>query len=239
MIFGQKRRKQSRLLKRFERFSNRVERKLQKDRGDDFASHIRKEARSEFKKIIPEIPNFHGTINIFRVIIIVSAWMVAWYKPMKRSGLSVEEAVSIFFEITDDIHRSIPKPIRWFIGKLFFTSCFLKIAHISSKNIYNHPKGWKIRFYKESSNRIDSYFIANECGVVKFFIQQGVPELAHYCNFVDYIQSEIFGFGMQQVSCIGLGDRRCIEEMKKGRNTEIPKNLRSIVQHRTIGKNDR
>jgi len=38
---------------------------------------------------------------------------------------------------------------------------------------------------------------ATECAIVKFFNKQGVPELAYYCNFVDYIQSNVIGMRMQ------------------------------------------
>jgi len=53
--------------------------------------------------------------------------------------------------------------------------------------------------------------------------------LASYCNFADYIVSNVLGLGMQQLSCIGLGDKNCIECMKQGRRTEMPSNLKKII----------
>jgi hypothetical protein len=36
--------------------------------------------------------------------------------------------------------------------------------------------------------------------------------------------------GMQQLSCIGAGDKTCVECMKQGRETKIPGNLKKLFK---------
>jgi hypothetical protein len=222
--------KQSKLLKKFDKISIRIEKKIAKYYSKKYASKIKKEARTELENIIPEIPYFSGTINIFRETIVMSAWGVSFYKPMKKSGKTVEEVVRVIYEATEEIHKSIPKPLRWFLRKFIFNPIFLKIAQISSRNVSGHPDGWKIEYKKGDNKGCDWYFEATECAIVKFFNKQGVPELAYYCNFVDYIQSKVIGMGMQQLSCIGAGDKNCVECMKQGRETKIPSNLKKLFE---------
>lgn len=222
--------KQSKLLKKFDKISVRIEKKIAKYYSEKFASKIKKEARAEFESIIPEIPYFSGTINIFRELIIMSAWGVSFYKPMKKSGKTVEEIMMVVYEATEEIHKSISKPLRWLLRKFIFNPIFLKIAQISSRNVSGHPDGWKIEYKKGDNKGCDWYFKATECAIVKFFNKQGVSELAYYCNFIDYIQSNIIGMGMQQLSCIGAGDKTCVECMKQGRETKIPGNLKKLFE---------
>ncbi|GAG66838.1 unnamed protein product [marine sediment metagenome] len=72
--------KQSKLLRKFDKISIRIEKKIAKYYSEKFASEIKKEARAEFENIIPEIPYFSGTINIFRELIVMSAWGVLYNK---------------------------------------------------------------------------------------------------------------------------------------------------------------
>jgi len=220
--------KQDRLLKKFDKISIRIEKKIAKYYDEKFADEIAKEAHAEFENIIPEIPYFPGRINIFREVMIISAWMVSFYKPMKKFGKTVEETMKIFYEVTEELHRSIPKILSCLLRKFIFSPIFFKIAQISSRNVFDCPDGWKIEYRKGEGKDCDWYFEATECGVVKFFNNQGVPELASYCNFGDYIQSNVLGLGMQQLTYIGAGDKTCVECMKLGRRTEIPSNLKKL-----------
>ncbi|MFQ6087278.1 MAG: L-2-amino-thiazoline-4-carboxylic acid hydrolase [Candidatus Methanofastidiosia archaeon] len=230
--------KQDKLLKKFDKISVFIEKKLVKYYDEKFANEITKEAHAEFENIIPEIPYFPGRINIFREVMVINAWMISFYKPMKKFGKTVEETMKIFYEVTEEFHISIPKILRWLLRKLIFSPIFFKIVQISSKNVFDHPDGWKIEYKKEGKD-CDWYFEATECGAVKFLSNQGVPELASYCNFADYIQSNLLGLGMQQLSCIGAGDKNCIECMKQGRRTELPSNLKKLFENKPSNENSK
>ena len=57
---------------------------------------------------------------------------------------AVEETTKIVYELTEETHRSIPKPLHWLLRKFMFSPIFLKIAQSSSKNVFDHPDSWKI-----------------------------------------------------------------------------------------------
>jgi len=63
------------------------------------------------------------------------------------------------------------------LRKFIFSPIFFKIVQISSKKVFDYPDGWKIEYKKGDNKDCDWYFEVTECGVVKFFNNQGVPEL--------------------------------------------------------------
>jgi len=221
--------KQEKVFKKYNAMYPRIEGSLVKRFGSDFAHNITEESRSEFKEIVPHLPDMPGKLNVFREIIEINAVVIAFYKALRSSGITVEEAAEIFYELVYDLHQAIPKPLRWLIGWFFISPIFLKIAQYSSKQAGKSADGWKIEYHKGADGQCDLYFEATECGVIKLYEKLGVPELGAYCNFVDYIQSKAFNLGMKQPERLGGGDARCIECFKRGRQTEVPSNLRELV----------
>lgn len=222
-------RRRKRLLKSFERTARRFGRKLDQQYPDKSRDEILEQSRVEFDEIIPHIPSFPKGCALFEQIIIINAQVVALYKPMKRTGISPDQAFQIFYEIVDELHEKIPKLFRFIVRKIFFSSLYLKLMQATSRKVADHPEGWKIEYREGDGENCDWFFEASECGVIKFYRRQSVPELARYCNFVDYIQSRVFGLGLRQLSCLGSGDETCVECMKENRRTEMPNNLKTLI----------
>jgi len=220
------------LIKKYHAMAPRIERRLARRYGVTVARDVAEQARLEFETLIPQVPDIPGILNIFREVIEINAVVVAFYKALRSSNKTLDEAAELFYEMISDIHRAIPKPLRWLIGWFISSSVFLKIAQYSSEQAGKSVDGWKIRYGKGADDQCDFYFEATECGVIKFYERVGVPELGAYCNFVDYIQSEAFNLGMQQPAHLGTGDTKCIECFKRGRQTEVPDNLRKLAGHK-------
>ncbi|MFW9852631.1 MAG: L-2-amino-thiazoline-4-carboxylic acid hydrolase [Candidatus Thorarchaeota archaeon] len=220
--------KRKKLLKRYKKFSSSIGEKITQRYGNDFSERILGESLIEYEKIIPEIPHLPGKINFFRQILILNAMSIALYKPMKKAGKTSDEIFTIFYEHVEDMFSGIPKFIKWLVRNIAFSRIFLWLARKTAKNASNHPEGWKIEFYKGDGVECDWYYEATECAVIKFYEKLDVTEISIYCNFFDYLQSKFFGMGFKQDSCIGQGDKTCVECMKKGRETTIPDNLKKI-----------
>lgn len=224
--------KQTKMIKKYNAMSPRIETTLAKRYGSALARDIAEKSHLEFEEIVPQMPDIPGHLNIFREIIEINAIVIAFYKALRSSGKTVDEAAEIFYEMVSDLHQAIPKPIRWFMGWFITSPVFLKVAQYSSKQSGRSPEGWKIEYHKGTDDQCDFYFEATECAVLKFYEKVGAPELGAYCNFVDYIQSKAFNLGMRQPAHLGSGDTRCIECFKRGRPTEVPGNLTKLVMQR-------
>lgn len=226
----------SKMTKKYNAMAPRIEIRVAKRYGDVLAHEIAEKSRLEFEKVVLQMPEIPGRLNIFREIIEINAIAIAFHKALRSSGVTVDEAAEIFYETVSELHQAIPKPIRWIIGWFFTSPVFLKVAQHSSKQSGKSPDGWKIEYRRGTDERCDLYFEATECAVLKFYEKVGVSEMGAYCNFVDYIQSEVFNLGMRQPAHLGSGDIRCVECFKRGRPTEVPDNLRKLVMNQQISK---
>lgn len=224
--------KRAKMIKKYKAMSPRIERQLTIHYGSELARKIAEKSNLEFEEIIPQMPDIPGKLNFFREIIETNAIVIAFYKALRASGKTLDETAGIFYEMVRDLHQAIPKPLRWLIGWFFVSPIFLKMLQYFSKLSGESADGWKIEYHKGVDKQCDFYFEATECGVLKFYEKVGVPELGVYCNFVDYIQSEAFNLGMKQLAHLGGGDTKCIECFKRGRQTEVPDNLKKLVKQK-------
>lgn len=222
--------KKNKMVKRFNKVSASIENKISKYYDSIFAKKIREESKVVFEKIIPQIPYYPGKINIFRQIVVICSWAIAFYKPMKKHNKTVDETILIFYEYVEELHMKIPRIFRWIIRHIFFSYLFFKIVQASARNISKSPDGGEVEYFRKKDEKCDLMLIGDNCPIVNFFHNLGVSEMAFYCNFIDYIQSKIFGLGMIQEACFGAGDDKCISCMKKGRKTEVPKNLKGLLE---------
>jgi hypothetical protein len=216
-------------LTRFEKFFRPYKEKLTEYYGEDFAMKVRADTYDEFEKILSETPVFPGRMNIFNMVIGLNAKIVSFHKAMRANGKTVAETGRILFEVAEHDHNAIPKPVRWITRKFMFSPLFLMLIRSSAKNVRDHPEGWKIDYQKGDGTVSDWHFDCKECGVIKYFKRHDVEELGQYCNYVDYIQSKVFGLGLQNPMNIGQGDNNCTEYFKQGRETVIPDNLKDIA----------
>lgn len=196
---------------------------------DDTVLRISARTRREYAALLPRTPQFGGRINVFNSVMGLNALIVALYRAMRAEGRTVEETVRVLFEVADRAHRSIPRVLRWLLGRFFFSRLFLWIARHSAALVRNHPGGWQIDYRRGDGETCDWCFECTDCGVVKYLHEHGAAELAPYCNYVDFIQSRAFGLGLENPETLGQGCGVCREYFKRGRETRVPANLSHMI----------
>jgi len=218
-----------RLLRRFDASFRPYGRALARRYGTDRAARLAEATRQRYATLLPESPRFRGVLNIFNTVISANALIVSLRWAMREEGLSVDETMSLLFDVADAQHRSMPRVVRWLARKVFFSRLFLWIAQRSAENVRSHPEGWTIDYRKGDGQACDWCFECSDCGAVKYLRKHGAPELAPYCNYIDFIQSRAFGLGMVNPETLGQGCGACREYFKQGRPTDVPGNLASLV----------
>lgn len=227
-------RKKRGLIRKFDTFCVKVEKKLELSYDSEMAQSIIAQAKSEFEEVIPRMPYFGGRVNPFNEIAVLAAQMVAVHKAMKKNGKSAEETVSIFYDLIDDLFTKTPKFVLWLGQKAVFSGFFIMFMRNISNRMsrMNDPNGFDFAYFKDDGKENDWHFVARRCGVVHFFEQEGCGDLAPYCNFVDALQGKALHMGVQCRACLGAGDATCEEYMKQGRETVIPENIRILLEQR-------
>ena len=219
-----------RRIKGFIRFCKRIRKKLTCSHSEEFADAVLQQTRREFEKLLSHIPTFRGLNNAFSRVIVYCAYMVSFYKAMKANARSVEEVVGILYENERETYDSLPRFLRYLVKRIMFGMLFLNMANRMAANVYHHTEGWKIEYKTGDGEESDWYFECKECGVIKFFKRHGAEELGNYCNFIDYMRSKTFDMGMQNPRNIGQGHDVCVQYMKRDRKTELPENLKPLLE---------
>ena len=208
------------LLRDFDKMAKRCCRVLPSHLGGKASDEIIQEARQEFQRLIPEIPYIGGRKNGFTGEMIGCTMFLALYRVLKARGKRVKEIGKIVVEIEEDRVQSYPKflcrLLGWGLGRLG-KSRLKKIAQESRKRLY--PGGWVATFVEGDGKEFDFGIDYTECGLCKFFHQQGADEFTPYLCLIDFVQQRAMNTGFSRSMTLAEGADRCDFRWKKGRET--------------------
>ena len=180
---------------------------------------ITRQALGLFDRLLPEFPDVGGERNWVTKFIPIAAWYVALYQPMRTNGKTAEDVGKIVYELNKISLQNIPKEKALEEGeKMFSRESLDKMRDWAAwTQKREHPANWVAYFKPGDGEEFDYGYDYTECGVVKYFKAQGVPELAPYLCLTDFPRSAAFGSGLRRTKAIGQGDDACAFRYKKGR----------------------
>ena len=200
--------------------------------GRDFADAVVEEARREYERVLPEVPDIGGLRNVFQPVMTVNGWMVALHRAMRARGKRADDTVRIFHLVFDRWLTGLPERALRAIGWLLLSApmrwYFEAQARRSQKRRHTEDFVWRVE--RGADGEIS--FVFDECAVNKWYDSQDVRELAPYCNFADVTYSRLMGMGIDATETIGLGCDHCALRFKRGRETVVPPSLETIVPDR-------
>jgi hypothetical protein len=184
--------------------------------GDDMADALLMEARQEYEALIPLLPYIGGKRNSRTANLVQSAWLLALYKALKKRGKTAEEAGRLAYEGVEAQVQSYPRFLlnlagRWRLRK----SSLKRNAALSQSRRY--PGDWVYTFIEGDGQAFDVGMDYTECGICKFFHEQGADEFAPYLCLTEYPVQKAMGTGMDRTMTIAEGANRCDPRFKRGR----------------------
>lgn len=198
---------------------------LVKRHGNAVSRKIIRKAKQEFRVIRKSVPWFGQ--NPFSKVTAFCASMAAIYKPMQELGISAEECIACLYLAVKSTHDNVPGFMRKAVQYIASTSFAWEIMLWFANRTRFHPFGWACEVSILENGDIRAR--VRRCGAIKYLKQLGVPELAPYCNFVDYIQSCTFNLGLKKEKSLGCGDRECTFLVRPGKQTPVPDNLEPVL----------
>ena len=97
-----------------------------KNYGAEFWQKFKTESSSVFKKILLELPDIGKSIFSFNYAYAPS--YIAWYKTMRKLGLSAEEADDLMWKMNEKMILTVPKIFLRSAGKIYLESFRKKAA---------------------------------------------------------------------------------------------------------------
>ncbi len=220
---------EDRLLRQFDRVGKRFSRSLARRRDEAYAAAVVADARTEFERLIPELPYVGGRDNIYTPVVVVNGWIIALLRSMKARGKTAEDVVRICAEVADEFFRSFPAFLLALLGRAAFSGLVRRTLtkQAARSQAREFPGDWVYTFGPGENGEWVLEF--SECGVTKLYQAQGVEDLAPYCNFFDVTYSRLLNMGLDSTETLGLGCEACRLRFKPGRETVIPQRLSGVI----------
>ncbi len=201
---------------------------LARDYGQAFSDMVLNDARTEYVRLLPEVPDIGGVHNVFQPVMTVNGWIVALHRAMNTQGRAPEDAIRVSQAVFDQWLRKPPSFLLRLVGRLLFSAparwYLERQAQRSQKRRYVDDFVWSV----ERGQDGEMSLVFDECAVNKFYEAQGVDALKPYCNFFDVTYSRLMRMGIDATETIGLGCDRCALRYQHHRETVIPPNLQEI-----------
>jgi hypothetical protein len=213
--------RKQRLLKSFDTTADLVKKSVISRYGADLAEMIRREARQEFEKIIPDIPHIKGppALNQF---LRITAMEISVYKAMKNHGKTPPEAWEICHEALKLRVERIPKILRLLMKYCMFTNLVKKRARKVAERSQKEPFGdFAFDYVPGDGKEFDWGVDYTGCSNYEFAKQQGAKEFAPYVCLSDIALSPAMGWGLIRTGTLADGCDRCDFRFKKGGETRI------------------
>ena len=211
----------SKLLENFDKALRRARKVFVANFGDELASRILKDARQEYKALIPELP-YWGKNNMMTEFLIGSSYCLPIYRVLKKHGKSVAEIGKVIYEMVEARVGRVPSPFLRVYGKLKYGKSYRerlkKQATVSQKKQY--PGDYVFTYIEGDGKEFDYGYDITECGVCKFLHVQHADELAPFLCLVDFPLSKAFGRGLVRNTTIAEGAEKCDFRYKRGRDTK-------------------
>lgn len=190
--------------------------------GKDRTSGLMKEIRQEYEALTPEVPYIGGEENMFTEWLTYGVYYLAVYRILKAEGQSVEEVGKIIFD-TFQTMADYPKWLLRLVGSLKYNKQYvsqLKEA-VAKTQERRYPGDWVAMFIEGDGEKFDYGIDITECGICKFYREQGANELTPYLCLSDCVVSEAFDRGLVRYKTLAEGAEVCDFRYKKGRKTFV------------------
>jgi hypothetical protein len=217
-------RRTEKLIAKFGRVLERSGSQLVDEFGADAAAVIQAEMLDEYRRVIPEVPDIGGRRNIYSSDLEASGWFLAIYRVVVRHGGSVETAGEVIHRMARSEMGRMPHVMRALIRRYRFSGLRMRKLEKAARRSQarRDPGDWVFDVVSGSGQPFDFGIDMTECGIVKFFHDQGADEVVPYLCELDYIGAETMGVGLRRTKTLAWGCDRCDFRLTKDGATTAP-----------------
>jgi hypothetical protein len=211
------------LMKDFDRAAASVKHILISHYEPVLADSISEQTRQVYEGLIYHLPYVGGDANPLTRNLIGAAWFLALYRVLKSYGKSVHEVGQICYEATEQALHTSPNVLRHLLGRLRLSGVAMGRLRrqAEASQLRSHPDDWVFTVIKGDGKTFDFGVDYTECGIVKFYREQGTEEFTPYLCLLDYPMSQALGTGMARTMTLAEGCEKCDFRFKL--NREVPR----------------
>ena len=180
--------------------------------------------KSEYEKMIPEIPYIGGNKNLFTILLVGGISSLAMFRILEKEGFTQRDIGEFYYELRD-IHNTIRKKSMEKIGKdpaqypfeLAYVEFAKKLSETSK--LRNYPDDWVADYVEGDGKTFEWGFNFHVCGVHEVFKRLDAEKYMPFLCLTDFSEANILGFGFSRTQTIGFGATMCDHRYVKGYET--------------------
>lgn len=210
-------RQKARLLKQHHKMMVIGQAILREAYDDDFVGRIMHETNVEFTQLIPDIPYIGGKSNSLTELMEQMTTLLALYRVLTRHGQPTADIGSIVQKMAQAWIAQFPLLARRLLGRFYMSSW--NRQRVAQKAEVSQRRRYADDFVQEvvvgNGRSYDWGINYLECGVVKFFRQQGAEEFVPYMCEIDNLLFPAIGIELTRTGTIANGQTHCDFRFKK------------------------
>ncbi len=192
---------------------------LESSYGQNQAEGTVQQTRQVFEALLYKLPYIGGDDNPMTGLLIQSAYYLALYRVLKSYGKAVQEAGKISYQLTEKTFCDQSHLLVRLSGKLKFNRISMGQIKQQAERSHRHEYAadWVFDVVEGNGQAFDYGLNYSECGICKFYHEQGADELTPYVCLLEYPASQAMGTGMVRTSTLAEGAAVCDPRYKDGR----------------------
>ena len=190
----------------FERFLNHHTDSLTRRFGAAKAAVMRQEVLTEYRALIPQLPDIGGRRNPWNSNLAAATMGLAIYRVVLRHGGSAQDAGEVVLAYPPMMIERIPRRLR---PRLLLPRRSRAEKEARWSQLRRYPDDWVCQFVDGTGQPFDLGMDVTECAIVKFMHAQGADEFTPYLCHLDYVMAEAVGYGLTRTKTLAWGCDRC------------------------------
>ena len=176
------------------------------------------EAKRAHARLLP-LPDIGGPENLTYPSFLVGPQYVALYTAMRPCGFSAQDVGRLVYDLAV-YSFDAQKDVYQANGQRFFTPEYFALlqAWAARSQQRRYPLDWVQTVFRGDGRDFDIGVDYTECGLMKYFAAQGMPELAPYPCWVDFPTARAEGTGLVRSTTLASGGKVCDFRYKQGRS---------------------
>lgn len=162
-------------------------------------------ARNDFEMLLSQIPYVGGKSSRLTESLINSALLLPFLRFFEKEGLDFYEIGKLTYDLFEAFYKFIPPTDD------IFDEEYLNQARENARisKLRKYPGNWVYDFVEGDAKTFTYGIDYFECGVYKFYKNQGAEHFMPIVCISDYAQAQAYGYGLKRTQTIGNGAPLC------------------------------
>ena len=217
-------RKKSKFMRSFDERSTLVNEELCKKFDNKKSEEIISQMKTEFEKILPDIPYIGGQKNPTTLVLVKCMSDLAIFRTLEKIGFSFREIGEFHYNYVIAAHKlrkeALEKagrdPSQYPFDPVY-VDYQKKLTEETQMKLY--PDDWVMDFVEGDGESFEWGWDITECGVQKAFKKQGDEKYLPLICLGDYYEAEGLEFGFSRTQDLGFGAPLCTHRFVKNYKT--------------------